>query len=58
MAETNHRNHPYVLKAGEGWTYDYGVNFTVKSSVLQKGCGTAFLEYRTKQSEEPAQPHA
>ena len=37
MDEANHRNHPYVLKADEGWTYRYGVDFTVKSSEIQKG---------------------
>lgn len=49
------RKHPYALHAGEGWTYRYGVDFTVKSSEIQKGSGATFLEYNTKQGEEP--PH-
>lgn len=50
------RKHPYALKAGEGWTYRFGVDFTIKSSELQKGSGAAILEYSTKQGEEPP-PH-
>ena len=44
---------PYALKAGEGWTYRFGIDFTVKSGEVQKGSGTAFLEYVTRKGEEP-----
>jgi quercetin dioxygenase-like cupin family protein len=47
------RKRPYALKAGEGWTYRYGVDFTVKRSEIQTGSGAAVLEYGTKQGEEP-----
>lgn len=44
---------PYALKAGEGWTYRYGINFTVKAGELQPGRGAAFTEYTTQKGEEP-----
>lgn len=44
---------PYTLKAGEGWTYRYGIDFTVKSGELNPGRGAAFTEYTTRQGEEP-----
>lgn len=44
---------PYALKAGEGWTYQYGINFTVKAGELQPGRGAAFTEYTTQKGEEP-----
>lgn len=53
MDDSNIRKRPYALKAGKGWTYRYGVDFTVKSSEIQKGSGAAVLEYSTKQGEEP-----
>jgi hypothetical protein len=28
---------PYALKAGEGWTYHDGIDFTVKAGELGKG---------------------
>lgn len=48
------RNHPYALKAGRGWIYRFGIDFTVKSSEVQKGSGVAVLEYTTKRGEEPS----
>ena len=48
------RNRPYALKAGEGWTYRFGIDLTVKSSEIQKGSGVAVLEYRTRHGEEPS----
>ena len=44
---------PYALKAGEGWTYRLGIDFTVKASEVQVGSGTAFMEYVTLKGEEP-----
>lgn len=53
MDQSNQRLRPYALKAGEGWTYQFGINFTVKSSEVQPGSGAAILEYVTQQGEEP-----
>ncbi|CAN5533349.1 hypothetical protein BH10CHL1_BH10CHL1_35660 [soil metagenome] len=44
---------PYALKSGEGWTYQYGIDFTVKAGELQPGRGVAFTEYATQKGEEP-----
>jgi len=44
---------PYALKAGEGWTYRFGIDFTVKAGEVQKGSGAAVLEYVTSKGEEP-----
>lgn len=53
MNQSNQRLRPYALKAGEGWTYRFGIDFTVKSSEVQEGSSAALLEYVTKQGEEP-----
>lgn len=45
--------HPYALKAGEGWIYRFGIDFTVKSGEIQPGSSAAFLEYQTRRGEEP-----
>lgn len=44
---------PYSLKADEGWTYRFGIDFTVKAGEVQKGNGAAFMEYVTRKGEEP-----
>lgn len=44
---------PYALKAGEGWTYRYGIDHTVKAGELHPGRGAAFMEYTTRKGEEP-----
>ena len=44
---------PYTLKAGEGRTYRYGIDFTLKAGELHPGRGAAFIEYTTRQGEEP-----
>ena len=54
MHQLDSRIQPYALKAGEGWTYRFGIDFTVKASEAQKGSGAAFLEYVTRQGEEPS----
>ena len=53
MDQSNQRKRPYALKAGEGWTYRFGIDFDVKSSEVQAGSGVAVLEYLTRQGEEP-----
>ena len=53
MDGPGNRLRPYALKAGEGWTYRFGIDFTLKASEVQEGSGAAFLEYVTKQGEEP-----
>lgn len=49
----NRRLRPYALKAGEGWTYNYGIDFTVKAGELGRGRRLAFIEYTTRAGEEP-----
>jgi quercetin dioxygenase-like cupin family protein len=44
---------PYALQAGEGQTYRYGIDFTVKAGERQPGRGAAFTEYVTRKGEEP-----
>jgi quercetin dioxygenase-like cupin family protein len=53
MSETAKPVQPYALKAGEGWTYRFGIDFTVKASEVQYGNGAAFMEYVTRKGEEP-----
>lgn len=45
---------PYTLKSGEGWTYRYDIDFTVKAGELHPGRGAAFTEYTTRKGEEPS----
>ena len=47
------RNRPYALKAHEGWTYRFGIDFVVKAGEIQQGSGATFMEYVTKKGEEP-----
>jgi quercetin dioxygenase-like cupin family protein len=44
---------PYALKAGEGWTYRYGIDFTVKAGERGRGRRLAIVEYTTHSGEEP-----
>src|SRR5258706_14663928 len=53
MDQPGNRMRPYTLKAGEGWTYRFGIDFTVKAGEVREGSGAAFLEYVTRQGEEP-----
>jgi len=53
MSKTDRQIQPYALKAGEGWTYRFGIDFTVKASEVQHGNGAAFMEYVTRRGEEP-----
>ena len=53
MKETDKRAHPYALRSGEGWTYRFGIDFTLKAREVREGSGAAVLEYVTKKGEEP-----
>ena len=53
MDQSENRIEPYALKAGEGWTYRFGIDFTVKASEIQPGSGAAVFEYVTRKGEEP-----
>jgi quercetin dioxygenase-like cupin family protein len=53
MHTPGNRNQPYTLKAGEGWTYRYGIDFTVKAGEVQEGSSMTFVEYTTRKGEEP-----
>lgn len=53
MDQPESRTQPYALKAGEGWTYHFGIDFTVKASEVRTGSGAAVLEYVTRKGEEP-----
>lgn len=53
MDKPDRQIQPYALKAGEGWTYRFGIDFTVKASEVQPGNGAAFMEYVTRKGEEP-----
>lgn len=44
---------PYALKAGEGWTYHAGIDFTVKAGERGHGRRLAVIEYTTRRGEEP-----
>jgi quercetin dioxygenase-like cupin family protein len=44
---------PYALRAGEGWTYRDGIDFTVKAGELGRGRRVAIVEYTTLRGEEP-----
>lgn len=53
MDQNENQKQPYALKPGEGWTYRFGVDFTVKASEVREGSSAAFLEYVTCKGEEP-----
>lgn len=53
MSQTENKMKPYALKAGEGWTYRFGIDFTVKAGEVREHGAAAFLEYTTRQGEEP-----
>ncbi len=55
MHQPGNRNQPYALKDGEGWTYRFGIDFTLKAGEIQEGSSMAFMEYVTRKGEEP--PH-
>jgi len=47
-------NQPYALKAGEGWIYRFGIDFTVKAGEARKGGSASFMECVTRKGEEPS----
>jgi len=49
----NARVQPYALKAGDGWTYNYGIDFTIKTGERGAGPQLAFIHYTTRAGEEP-----
>jgi quercetin dioxygenase-like cupin family protein len=53
MEQQSYRTRPYALKAGEGWTYRFDIDFTIKASEVEEGSGVAILEFVTKKGEEP-----
>ena len=44
---------PYALNAGEGWTYNYGIDFTVLLGELRHARGLAIVRFQTHRGEEP-----
>jgi len=52
-AMQNGKIRPYALKPGEGWTYNFGVDFVVKVGELGQGRRLAVVEYTTRAGEEP-----
>ena len=54
MEQSSSRIGSYALEAGEGWTYRFGIDFTVKAGEVRAGSSAAFLEYTTRQGEEPS----
>ena len=53
MDKPDRQIQPYALREGEGWVYRYGIDFTLKAGEVQNGSGASFLEYVTRQGEEP-----
>jgi quercetin dioxygenase-like cupin family protein len=53
MDSLGNRGRPYALAGGSGRTYRFGIDFTVKAGEVQPGSGAAFIEYVTRQGEEP-----
>ena len=56
MTATQESSKPYALNPGEGWTYQMGIDFTLKARERRPGSGSAVLEYKTRKGEEP-DPH-
>jgi quercetin dioxygenase-like cupin family protein len=53
MEQIDNRIRPYALRSGEGWTYRFGIDFTLKAREVREGSGAAVLEYVTRKGEEP-----
>src|SRR6185369_15855296 len=53
MDQSGSRMRPYALAAGEGWTYRFGIDFTVKAGEVRAGSGAAFCEYSSAAGDEP-----
>jgi len=58
MTQSVNPNKPYALQPGTGWTYRFGIDFTIKAGEIHPGRGAAFMEYVTQKGEEPpSHPH-
>ena len=44
---------PYMLKPGEGWVFNYGIDHVIKAGELNPGRGACVLEFNTRKGEEP-----
>ena len=44
---------PHAFSAGDGWTYNNGIDFVVKARETDADVGAAVMEYVTKKGEEP-----
>ncbi len=53
MRQDDEQIRPYALKDGAGWTYRFGIDFTVKIGETDGGSSVAILEYITRKGEEP-----
>ena len=53
MPPADDRTRPYALQPGQGWTYRFGIDFTVKAGEVAPGSGVAVTEYTTRAGEEP-----
>jgi quercetin dioxygenase-like cupin family protein len=51
MAKKDKQLRPYMLKAGMGWTYNYGIEIIVKVGEIQGDTNATFMEYTTKNGE-------
>jgi mannose-6-phosphate isomerase-like protein (cupin superfamily) len=45
----------YALQLGQGWTYQNGIDFTVKAGEFKTANGAAIVEYTTRKGEEPGE---
>ena len=69
MNKLHRQAQPYALKAGEGWTYRFGIDFTVKASEVRLivvtapvrdasgGWGGFVADMESGQGELIAKPH-
>ena len=53
MSQPINPTHSYALNPGAGWTYRFGIDFTVKAGEIGEDRGAAFMEYATRKGEEP-----
>ena len=53
MDQPGEPRRPYALQPGQGWTYRFGIDFTLKTGEIQAGSGAAVLEYGSSPGDEP-----
>ena len=58
MDQPDSQIQPYALKAGEGWTYRFGIDFTVKAGELREsgGWGGCIADLESGHGELVAKP--